>query len=151
MTTEQQVAYRQEFLLRQRYNQLLGERVLQVVGPVLDQEEASPEFRQQLEEILAGHKGRIQIGEAGVKTLFDAGLLRGFTSSTAQLDAPGWRDIREPNPSNFHDRPRRYDSYFIRLPETEESALAYHSLDLKLEAEGVVGEKDFIHWVIERI
>lgn len=144
---EKQAGYRSEYLLKREYNKALRERVMAVLDPVLDAEAIQPEERQQLEEILLGNTGRIQLSENAVRTLFQAELLAGFISSTEQVDSPGWKHMKQ---TEHDQRQLRYTSYFVRLPVTPEG-YSVASVGIKLEAETAQkGRRDFTRWVLAR-
>lgn len=142
--------YLSEYQAKQAYNQRLAQQVMAILDPVLEAEQTPDQERSQLNGILSGHTGRIQLSEASLKALFDAGLLHGYTSSTAQLDDPGWKHLDE-RATREHGRPFRYEGYFIVLPEGPITGNSVASVGLTLKVEGeYVGKVDFTRWVLRR-
>lgn len=146
---DRQAAYIADYQFRRNYNALLKDKVIDVINPILDQEVVPQEARQQLEEILLGQNGKIQVSSNTIKALFEAGLLgKGLMSSNGQVDDPGWRHIDEDG--------MRYVSYFLGLDE-HLTGRSPATMGLRIKTEDVVAKtpeeprkRDFTHWVIQR-
>ncbi len=137
--------YQIEYQSRKRYNQALRERAMTALNPVLDQESTQPDAREQLEEILAGNIGRIQVSEHALEALSEAGLLEGSLNTTEQTDDPGWQHLKE-------DRHSRYLAYSVRLPRDLKEGFSVASVGIRLSAEVTPSTRrfDFTRWVLER-
>lgn len=101
---------------KRKARQDLTQLAIRALSPILDKEGASPEKRQQLQEVLLENRGRVQIGEDSVKALHEAGLLQGYFYTSAQIDDSGWRDVTE-DPLSGHIV--RAAGYYVGIPREE--------------------------------
>ena len=133
---------------RREYNNMLKERAMTVIEPVLGKEEESK--KEILEAILGGASGSTEVKAEVTKALSEAGLLRIWTIEAAvQEISSGWAEKAELG-KGFSNKYGIVSEYWVELPKEEVKSPV--TTKLKLSAGKIERslDRDYTRWILTR-
>lgn len=131
------------------YVSVLAMKTAPVLAQVYQQEDTDENTRQEINRILSGAKGSIEVSVGIVKALHDAGLASDSVLSTTQIDDAGFRDIRYQQDALGEVDLLRVAGYALHVP-TGEGVEEKRRSFLNIRAARGNNGYDFNHWTLSR-
>ncbi|GEM_PF-6676017 len=133
------------------YTKALAARTAPVLAQVYQEEGTDESIREQINEIVSGAKGSIEVSFGVIKALHGAGLASNSVLTATQIGDDGPQDIRyQKDDEQGAYELLRVAAYVLHLPTGEGVEKGRHNNLITIKAERDNDGYDFNHWTLSR-